>query len=117
MQGINKARHLQLLEILLQVEQLLLGKDMGAILMETAAMPNGILDAQELSAKRAELQNSHRIYLDMLDKLAFHIAAYEDLVVEVRVRYLSNHLKKLKKQALHSTHLALADTSSLLNDN
>ena len=102
MQGINKARHLQLIEILLQVEQLLLDKDRDVILTEGAGMPNVVLDARELRVKRAELQNSHRIYLDMLDQLAFHIAAYEDLVVEVRVRYLSNHLKKFKKQALQS---------------
>lgn len=51
----------------------------------------------ELKAKRKELENSHQVYLDMLDALAFHIATYEDLFTTIKVQYVGNRLKELKK--------------------
>ncbi|TDQ08261.1 hypothetical protein [Pedobacter metabolipauper] len=86
MQGINKARHLHLVDALLQLEDLIAGLEMSP---EPYA---------ELKSKRLELEDSYRVYLNILDRLAFHIATYEDLFMEVKVQYAVNHFKELKKQ-------------------
>lgn len=83
MQGINRHRHVNLVETLLQLEN------------KFANLADEVAD---LKTKRVELENSYALYLQMLDALAFHIADYEDLFNDVKVNYVGNRLKELKKQ-------------------
>ncbi|MNK00544.1 hypothetical protein D3C87_183290 [compost metagenome] len=100
MQGINKSRHLHLLNALRQLEETLINdrsnldtSELSSNGVQTVMIPN----AMQLMAKRRELEESYKKYLNILDELALHIATYEDLFIEVKVRYLGSSLKYLKR--------------------
>ncbi|TCC82820.1 hypothetical protein [Pedobacter hiemivivus] len=107
MKAISKRQHQLLIAVLLEVESLLLdieqnrAEPASQVLLQPVKMMPHLQDRQaasaELKAKRMELENSHQIYLKMLDALAFHIAVYEDLFAEIKVHYIGNRLKELKK--------------------
>lgn len=90
MQGINKNRHVHLAGALLQLEIFFSGIEKS--IEQSGLQADGhnlkvIPTSAELKVKRAELENSYQVYLDMLDALAFHIAAYEDLFADIKVHY------------------------------
>lgn len=87
MQGINRTRHTHLVDALLRMENMF------------SAIEHNEATVVHLKAKRVDLENSHRAYLEMLDALAFHITAYEDLFAYIKVRCVGNRLKELKKHS------------------
>lgn len=91
MQGINRSKHEHLVDALLQLEHLVSGVE------DSTGTPDLQATSAALRAKRLELEKSHQVYLDMLDNLAFHIAAYKGLFAEIKVYFVGNSLKKLKK--------------------
>ena len=100
MHGISRTRHVHLVDALLQLENIFAGIERKLVDsgLQTGGRPLKVIPTSaELKAKRLELENSHEIYLDMLGTLAFHIAAYEDLFADIKVHYVGNRLKELKK--------------------
>lgn len=86
MQGINKAKHVHLVDALLQLERLM---DQGSLLGQD------LKKAEDLRLRLAEMYQG---YEQLLDDLALHIAEYKDLFNEVKIQYLGKKLKELKKQ-------------------
>jgi hypothetical protein len=108
MKAISHPQHKLLTAALLEVESLLSDIEQNRtetssqVSLQPVKMLPHLQDTQtaaaELKAKRMELENSHQVYLKMLDALAFHIASYEDLFAEIKVHYVGNRLKELKKR-------------------
>ncbi|WP_256011489.1 hypothetical protein [Desertivirga xinjiangensis] len=100
MNGINKARHVNLVNALHQLESI-------AALLESNSVVSCVKDESqslmfmptslELREKRLELEHSLEVYFNMLDDLANHISVYEDLFSNLKVSCVSAHLKALKK--------------------
>lgn len=86
MQGINKAKHVHLIDALLHMERLLSGEQ-----MECACI-------QQTAEYRRELEDMHSNYERLLEELSGQISAYEALFSQVKVQYLSRKLKELKKE-------------------
>ena len=107
MHGISRTRHAHLVDALLQLENIFAGIERNLVASGSQVAGHQlkvIPTSAELKTKRMELENSHEVYLDMLDALAFQIAAYEDLFADIKVRYVVNRLKELKKHVqLNST--------------
>lgn len=90
MQGINKAKHVRLLDALLQLEKVL---DLGAV-----------ADKEAAKNYRAELKSMLRTYEELLAKLAVHIADYEELFQQAKVHFLAKKLKELKKPVIQASN-------------
>ncbi|CAM3736532.1 hypothetical protein MUGA111182_06270 [Mucilaginibacter galii] len=86
MQGINKAKHVHLIDALLQME-ILLSREQ----VEFACI-------QQTVEYRRELEDMHSNYERLLEELSGQISAYEALFSQVKVQYLSRKLKELKKE-------------------
>lgn len=100
MHGISRTRHAHLVDALLQLENIFadIERNLIASGLQAEVQPLTVIPTSaELKAKRLALENSHQVYLDMLDALAFQIAAYEDLFADIKVHYVGNRLKELKK--------------------
>ena len=107
MKAISYRQHKLLSAALLEVESLLsdIEQNWTEPSLQVSLQPVKIMPhlqarqaaSAELKAKRIELEGSHQVYLDMLDALAFHIATYEDLFTTIKVQYVGNRLKELKK--------------------
>lgn len=85
MQGINKARHFHVINAMLELEKLAMDLELD----------HG--DIFTLNAKRNELEECYQLYLKMLGQIELQIADYEDLFAEIKVRFTSSRVKKLKK--------------------
>ena len=86
MQGINKAKHVHLIDALLYMERLLAREQ-----RECACI-------QQTAEYRQELEDMYINYERLLEELSGQISAYEALFSQVKVRYLSRKLKELKKE-------------------
>lgn len=84
MQGINYGRHKRLGDSLLQMEQL----------MSTLGYAEA---AEEMKAQRGQMENSHAVYIRLLEDLSAHIFAYEELYTDIKVNTLGKKLAALKK--------------------
>ncbi|MES2458227.1 MAG: hypothetical protein V4594_21900 [Bacteroidota bacterium] len=86
MQGINKAKHVHLIDALLQLERLLAhGRIECACIQQTAEY-------------RLKLEDMHLNYERLLEELSGLIGVYEELFNQVKVQYLSKKLKEMKKE-------------------
>ncbi|RQO64829.1 hypothetical protein DBR43_31610 [Pedobacter sp. KBW06] len=86
MQGINKAKHVHLIDALLHMERLL-SSEQGACAC-----------VQQTAQYRQELEDMHGNYERLLEELSGQIRAYEALFSQVKVQYLGKKLKALKKE-------------------
>ena len=91
MQGINKARHVHLMDALLQLESLLNRK------------PQEFGCLQQTADYRVKLESMHRDYEKQLADLYVLIAEYETLFKEVKVQYLGRNLRNLQKHLAPET--------------
>ena len=82
MQGINKAKHVHLMDALLQLERLLAREQRECAFVQRTA------------EYRQELEDMHLIYERLLEQLSRQISAYEALFNQVKVQYLSKKLKR-----------------------
>lgn len=87
MQGINKAKHVHLLDALLQLESLLEQREFGD------------REINKAENYRSQLKAKFHDYEVLLNQLAQCIAEYEDLFSEVKVQYLGRMLKEMKKES------------------
>ncbi len=83
MQGISNARHVHLIDALLQLEQLL-NKECECL--------------QKAGEYRVELEAMHSNYERLLDELGKQIMEYELLYSHVKIQFLGKKLKELKKE-------------------
>lgn len=86
MQGINKAKHVHLIDALLYMERLL------------AREQRECTCVQQPAEYRQKLEDMHGNYERLLKELSGQIRAYEALFSQVKVQYLSKKLKELKKE-------------------
>ena len=86
MQGINKAKHAHLIDALLNFQQ---------VTSQNNLNPD---DVDQAKLYNVELKRRYRKYELLLQELASHIEAYEELSSAVRVQFLGRRLKELKKQ-------------------
>ncbi len=91
---------MHLVDALRQLENIFAGieRNLAASGLQIDWQPLKVIPTSaELKEKRKELENSHEVYLEMLNALAFHISVYEDLFADIKVKYVGNRLKELKK--------------------
>ena len=86
MQGINKSKHVHLIDALLQMERLL-REDKQA---------NECL--QQMVEYRAELESMYSDYKRLVEVLAIHISKYKALHGHIKIQHLGKKLKELKKE-------------------
>lgn len=86
MQGINKSKHIHLLDALLQLERLL-----SREFKQDA-------DMQQSAKYRRELETMHLEYERLLLELSKVIDGYNELFSKVKIQFLSPKLKELRKQ-------------------
>jgi len=87
MQGINKSKHIHLLIVLNQLEEILRNSDNSS---------NHIIEVRDY---RNELDLMYTNYQKMLNNLEQHIIAYDELHKKVKIQYLGRKLKELRKTA------------------
>jgi hypothetical protein len=85
MQGINKGRHVNLMNALVQLEGLTSAAHAGEYPRET-------------SKYRDKLHTMHCNYEHLLDELERMITDYEVLYSHVKIKFLGKKLKELKKE-------------------
>ena len=104
MHGINRSRHLHLIESLLLLEGLLLeqGKQVtdadGREATDEPVIANYQMSFHAAAAYRTELQEIYSAYLVELSSLAETINKYDKLFHYVKVEYVSKKLKDLKRR-------------------
>ncbi len=108
MQGINKKQHEYLLSALQQLEHVLTDIELSTqdkLLEELPA-------SADIKKIKEKLQQDYLKYEDMLEHLAMHIKAYNDLSHQVRVYHIGKLLKRLKREkeiyAAHGIHIIAA---------
>lgn len=105
MHGINRSRHLHLIESLLLLEELLheekelLISDAAGNNMENKAVAENYQNtSQAAAAYRAELEEIYSLYHMELASLAETIERYDKLFNHVKIEYVSKKLKDLKRR-------------------
>lgn len=82
MKGINRAKHLQLIDALNQLKDL--QQDKG-------------LSSDDTLSFISDLEGMFKKYNSLLISLSIHIAEYEDRYNDIKVHHLSRKLRELKK--------------------
>jgi len=84
MQGISNNRHQRMSDALIKLEQVM--KDCG-----------DLSDSDEMSLRRKQLDNSYKVYIQMLERLSVHILEYEELYSDIKANAVAKKLTRLKK--------------------
>ena len=86
MQGINKSKHVQLIDALLQMERLLReDKQLNECL-------------QQMVEYRAELESIYSDYKSLVEVLADHISAYKALHGHIKIQHLGKKTERAEKE-------------------